>query len=52
MGPQGSSVKQVFISHAIKDADFAQRLAGDLRGLGLRVWIASAFEYASLESKA
>ena len=37
---KGTSVKQVFISHAIEDADFAQRLADDLKHLGVRVWIA------------
>ena len=36
----GNSARQVFISHTVKDADFAQRLAGDLKQLGLRVWIA------------
>jgi len=34
-----SPVEQVFISHAEEDADFAQRLADDLKGLGLRIWI-------------
>jgi hypothetical protein len=34
-------VKQVFISHATKaDGAFARRLAGDLRRLGVAVWIA------------
>jgi formylglycine-generating enzyme required for sulfatase activity len=34
-------VKQVFISHATAaDGEFAQRLAGDLRRLGVKVWIA------------
>jgi sulfatase modifying factor 1 len=32
--------KQVFISHAHKDADFAHRLADDLKRLGVQVWIA------------
>jgi len=32
--------KQVFISHATKDAQFAHRLADDLQRLGVRVWIA------------
>ncbi|MEJ2554733.1 MAG: SUMF1/EgtB/PvdO family nonheme iron enzyme [Anaerolineae bacterium] len=31
---------QVFISHAHKDADFAHRLAADLKRLGVRIWIA------------
>jgi len=35
-----SPVQQVFISYAIEDADFAQRLADDLKRLGARVWIA------------
>jgi sulfatase modifying factor 1 len=36
-----TSVKQVFISHATAaDGAFAQRLAGDLRRLGVKVWIA------------
>ena len=32
--------RQVFISHATADADFAHRLADDLRAEGWRVWIA------------
>ena len=32
--------RQVFISHATTDADFAHRLADDLRAEGWRVWIA------------
>ena len=32
--------KQVFISHATADAQFAHRLADDLQRLGLQVWIA------------
>jgi hypothetical protein len=32
--------RQVFISHAYQDAEFAHRLAGDLRKRGWRVWIA------------
>ncbi len=35
-----SPVKQVFISYAEEDANFAQRLADDLKRLGARVWIA------------
>jgi hypothetical protein len=40
VGAQATSVKQVFISHASKDANFAHRLADDLKRLGIRVWIA------------
>jgi hypothetical protein len=32
--------KQVFISYAKQDAQFAHRLSGDLRRLGVQVWIA------------
>lgn len=32
--------RQVFISHAHQDAEFAQRLAADLRAAGWRVWVA------------
>nr|NIO69137.1 PQQ-binding-like beta-propeller repeat protein [Anaerolineae bacterium] len=35
-----SNAKQVFISHATKDAQLAHRLADDLQRLGVRVWIA------------
>jgi hypothetical protein len=35
----GRDPHQVFISHAHEDADFAQRLAADLRAAGWRVWI-------------
>jgi formylglycine-generating enzyme required for sulfatase activity len=35
-----SAVKQVFISYATEDTDFAHRLADDLKRLGARVWIA------------
>ncbi len=35
-----AKTKQVFISHATKDAKFAHRLADDLRRPGVRVWIA------------
>ena len=37
---QGRNPRQVFISHAHEDADFAHRLAADLRARGWRVWIA------------
>jgi hypothetical protein len=41
LAAQGTSVKQVFISHATAaDGEFAGRLAGDLRRLGVQVWIA------------
>ena len=41
MAPQGTPVKQVFISHVTEaDGDFAGRLAKDLQGLGVPVWIA------------
>ena len=41
LAAQGTSVRQVFISHATAaDGHFAQRLAGDLRRLGVPVWIA------------
>ena len=35
-----TKIKQVFISHATADAEFAHRLAKDLERLGLPVWIA------------
>jgi len=35
-----AKAKQVFISHAKEDAQFAHRLADDLRRLGVQVWIA------------
>jgi hypothetical protein len=35
-----TKAKQVFISHATADAQFAHRLADDLRRLGVQVWIA------------
>jgi WD40 repeat protein len=35
-----TKAKQVFISHAKEDAQFAHRLADDLRRLGVQVWIA------------
>jgi formylglycine-generating enzyme required for sulfatase activity len=36
---QPRNPRQVFVSHAHEDADFAQRLARDLRDAGLSVWI-------------
>jgi hypothetical protein len=38
---QTNSVRQVFISHAEEDANFANLLADDLRRNGMQVWIAS-----------
>lgn len=38
--PQGRDPGRVFISHAHQDAEFAHRLAADLRRRGWRVWIA------------
>jgi hypothetical protein len=35
-----TKTKQVFISHATEDEQFAHRLADDLQRLGLRIWIA------------
>ncbi|TEU10758.1 MAG: TIR domain-containing protein [Anaerolineales bacterium] len=35
-----TKIKQVFISHATTDAEFAHRLARDLERLGVQVWIA------------
>jgi formylglycine-generating enzyme required for sulfatase activity len=35
-----TKTKQVFISYATADAQFAHRLADDLRRLGMKVWIA------------
>jgi hypothetical protein len=40
MATQNTSIKQVFVSHATQDAEFAHRLAGDLQRLGIPVWIA------------
>jgi formylglycine-generating enzyme required for sulfatase activity len=40
MATQKTSIKQVFISHATRDAEFARRLAGDLQQLGISIWIA------------
>ena len=34
-----TKTKQVFISHATEDAQFAHRLADDLQRLGVQVWI-------------
>ncbi len=36
----GRDPRQVFISHANADADFAHRLAADLKNAGWRIWIA------------
>lgn len=38
--PEVILTSQVFISHATADAQFAHRLADDLRRLGMKVWIA------------
>ncbi|MCX6031433.1 MAG: SUMF1/EgtB/PvdO family nonheme iron enzyme [Chloroflexi bacterium] len=38
--PRERDPKQVFISHAHEDAEFAHRLAADLQAHGWRVWIA------------
>jgi formylglycine-generating enzyme len=38
--PQARDPRQIFISHAHEDADFAHRLAADLSVRGWRVWIA------------
>ena len=38
--PAGRDPRQVFISHAHQDADFAHRLAADLDSAGWRAWIA------------
>ncbi len=38
--PAGRDPRQVFISHAHPDADFAHRLAADLERAGFRIWIA------------
>jgi formylglycine-generating enzyme required for sulfatase activity len=40
MASQTTSTRQVFISHATQDADFAHRLADGLKQLGVPVWIA------------
>ena len=37
--PAGRDPRQVFISHARQDADFAHRLAADLDSAGWRAWI-------------
>ncbi len=38
--PAARDPRQIFISHAMADAAFAQRLAADLQRRGYRVWIA------------
>jgi formylglycine-generating enzyme len=38
--PAGRNPRQVFVSHAHQDANFAHRLAADLRSAGWRAWIA------------
>ena len=38
--PAGRDPRQVFISHAHEDADFAHRLAADLASAGWRAWLA------------
>ena len=40
IAPAGRDPRQVFISHAHQDADFAHRLAADLDSAGWRAWIA------------
>ena len=40
IAPAGRDPRQVFISHAHQDADFAHRLAADLVSAGWRAWIA------------
>jgi hypothetical protein len=40
IAPTGRDLRQVFISHAHQDADFAHRLAADLTAAGWRAWIA------------
>ena len=40
IAPAGRDPRQVFISHAHQDADFAHRLAADLGSAGWRAWIA------------
>jgi formylglycine-generating enzyme required for sulfatase activity len=40
MATQNTSTRQVFISHATQDGEFAHRLAGDLQRLGITIWIA------------
>jgi hypothetical protein len=40
IAPTGRDPRQIFISHAHEDADFAHRLAADLTAAGWRAWIA------------
>ena len=40
IAPAGRDPRQVFISHAHQDAEFAHRLAADLDSAGWRAWIA------------
>ena len=40
IAPAGRDPRQVFISHAHQDAEFAHRLAADLGSAGWRAWIA------------
>ena len=40
IAPAGRDPRQVFISHAHQDAEFAHRLAADLTAAGWRAWIA------------
>jgi hypothetical protein len=40
MATPNPSIRQVFISHATQDAEFAHRLAGDLQRLDIPIWIA------------
>ena len=40
IAPAGRDPRQIFISHAHQDADFAHRLAADLDSAGWRAWIA------------
>lgn len=40
MAPPVQNPRQIFVSHAHQDAEFAQRLAADLRQQGWDIWIA------------
>lgn len=40
VAPTGRNPRQIFVSHAHQDAEFAQRLAADLRRAGWDIWIA------------